>query len=111
MGPGPVRCADAEIDLQVGGHYRIAKQFPDGKLVWIAGEFELVAPSHKLVYTWRVEPDSNASERVTVQFEPRFGATEVIVVHDRIPNTATRDLHAHGWHGCLDGLAEFLNDA
>jgi len=110
-GPDSVSCADAEIDLRVGGRYRIANQFPDGKLVWIVGEFELVAPPHKLVYTWRLEPDARASERVTVRFEPRDGATEVIVIHDRIPNMAIRDRHEQGWHGCLNGLAEFLNDA
>lgn len=110
-GPDPVRCADAEIDLRVGGRYRIANRFPDGKVVWIVGEFELVAPPHKLVYTWRLEPDSQAPERVTVRFEPRDGATEVIVVHERIPNTATRDMHEQGWHGCLAGLAEYLHDA
>ena len=110
-GPASVHCPHAEIDLRVGGCYRIANQFPDGKLVWIVGEFELVAPPHKLVYTWRLDPDSHVSERVTVRFEPRDGATEVIIVHDRIPNKAMRDLHEQGWNGCLDGLAEFLNDA
>lgn len=40
-GPDNVRCVDAEVDLRVGGGYRIANQFPDGKLVWIVGEFEL----------------------------------------------------------------------
>src|SRR6266699_1625990 len=66
-GPRPVRCVDAEIDLRVGGGYRIANQFPDGRLLWIFGEFEVVDSPHKLVYTWHVDPQSEASERVTVQ--------------------------------------------
>lgn len=110
-GPDAVTCTEAEIDLRVGGRYRIANQFPDGKTVWIVEEFELIEPPHKLVYTWRLEPDSQASERVTVRFEPREGATEVIVVHERIANRATRDMHEKGWQGCLDGLEKYLIDA
>lgn len=110
-GPDSVRCPDAEIDLRVGGRYRIANQFPDGKLLWIAGEFEIVEPPHRLIYTWRLEPASQASERVTVRFEPRGGATEVVIVHERILDAATRDRHALGWQGCLDGLAAYLRGA
>ncbi len=36
------------------------------------------------------------------------GATEVIVVHERIADALTRDLHEQGWTGCLDGLEEYL---
>lgn len=107
-GPRPVRCVDAEIDLRVGGGYQIANQFPDGRLLWIFGEFEVVDPPHKLVYTWRVDPQSQVCERVTVEFEQRGDATEVIVMHERIPNRATRDRHQEGWEGCLDRLANYL---
>jgi uncharacterized protein YndB with AHSA1/START domain len=103
-GPRPVTCVDAEIDLRVGGSYRIANQFPDGKLLWIFGQFEVVDPPHKLVYTWRIDPQSQVFERVTVRFEACGEATEVIVTHERIPNAATRDRHQQGWEGCLDGL-------
>jgi uncharacterized protein YndB with AHSA1/START domain len=108
-GPRPVRCVDAEIDLCVGGVYRIANQFPDGTILWIFGEFEVVNPPHKLVYTWRVDPQSQASERVAVEFEPRGDATDVIVVHERISSLAVKDRHQQGWEGCLEGLANYLS--
>lgn len=107
-GPRPVRCSGAEVDLRVGGGYRIANQFPDGRVLWIVGEFELVKPPHKLVYTWRLEPGTPSSERVTVRFEPRDAATEVIIVHERISSAAIRATHEQGWQGCLDGLEELL---
>jgi uncharacterized protein YndB with AHSA1/START domain len=106
-GPGGVACPEAQVDLRVGGRCRIANRFPDG-VVWILWEFEVIEPPHKLVYTWRLEQSSGASERVTVRFEPRDNATEVIVIHERIRDVATRDRHEHGWHGCLDGLAEYV---
>ena len=95
-GPRAVTCPAAEVDLRAGGRYRIANRFPDGRMVWIVGEFEIVAPPHRLVYTWRAEPGSEAPERVTVTFEPREGATEVVVVHERIPDAPTRDRHRDG---------------
>lgn len=107
-GPRPVTCVEAEVDLRVGGLYRIANQFPDGRILWISGEFEVVDPPHKLVYSWRVGPQSEASERVTVAFEPQGDATEVIVVHEKIPDEVTRDTHQAGWEACLDGLSSYL---
>src|SRR5216683_3839213 len=56
-GPQGVKCIDAEVDLRPGGRYRIANQLPDGKILWITGEFEVIEAPRKLVYTWRVEPE------------------------------------------------------
>ena len=108
-GPENVTCIAAEIDLRIGGRYRIANQFPGGSVVWITGEFQAIEPPHRLTYTWQIEESSGSSELVTVCFEPRDGATEVIVTHTRIPDRTSRDRHEQGWLGCLDGLAEYLS--
>jgi uncharacterized protein YndB with AHSA1/START domain len=107
-GPAGVVCTGAEVDLRVGGRYRIGNRLPDGSQIWISGEFEQVVPPHRLVYTWRTEDDAPA-ERVTVRFESRDGATEVIVVHERIATAPLRDGHQQGWQGCLDGLVEYAD--
>jgi uncharacterized protein YndB with AHSA1/START domain len=101
-GPRPVTCSGVQIDLRVGGRYQIANALPDGTTFMIEGEFELVEPPHKLVYTWRAGEDR--ASRVTVRFEPRGDATEVIVIHEHIPNESIRQSHLGGWDGCLDGL-------
>jgi uncharacterized protein YndB with AHSA1/START domain len=107
-GPQGVVCIDAEVDLRVGGRYRIANQFPDGTVLWIAGEFEAIERPHKLVYSWRVGSGEGSLERVIVTFEALGQNTEVIVTHERIPTEAMRDMHAQGWLGCLEGLAKYL---
>jgi uncharacterized protein YndB with AHSA1/START domain len=109
-GPAQVECAGAEVDLRVGGSYRIGNRLPDGQVLWIAGEFEEVTPPRRLVYTWRLGPQQADPERVTVRFEPRDGATEVIVVHERILDEAARESHERGWYGCLDGLEAYLRE-
>jgi uncharacterized protein YndB with AHSA1/START domain len=109
-GPTGVVCTGAEVDLRVGGRYRIGNRLPDGSQVWISGEFEQITPPHCLVYTWRTEDDAGA-ERITVRFEAREGATEVIVVHERIASARLRDGHEAGWQGCLEGLDRHVADA
>lgn len=107
-GPGAVRCSEAEMDLRPGGRYRIGNLMPDGKIIWIGGEFEVVEPPHTLVYTWCVDPGSGAVERVTVRFEEHGAETEVTVIHERIADASTRERHQAGWQGCLDKLQAHL---
>jgi uncharacterized protein YndB with AHSA1/START domain len=102
--PGPVRCPAAEVDLRVGGRYRIANEFPDGRIIWAVGTFEEIEPPRRLVYSWRMG-DAAVDSRVVVQFEARGGRTEVIVTHERLA-PAIRKEHLDGWTGCLAGLAE-----
>jgi uncharacterized protein YndB with AHSA1/START domain len=105
-GPRPVTCSRADVDLRVGGSYRIDNALPDGTTISIEGRFETVDAPRRLVYTWRMRPGGEAGEqRVTVRFEPRDdGATDVVVVHEHIASEEVRRSHEGGWIGCLDGL-------
>src|SRR5947207_2513630 len=80
-GPKGVRCIAAEIDLREGGAYRIGNELPDGAVVWISGEFELVDSPRRLVYSWRVgdEPASRVSVSFTALGE---ASTEVTIDHE-----------------------------
>lgn len=103
-----MRCVAAEVDLRIGGRYRIGNQLPNGEVLWISGEFELIEPPARLVYSWRVEQREGPQERVTVQFETCQEGTLVVVTHERIADATLRERHEEGWRGCLDGLAEYL---
>jgi uncharacterized protein YndB with AHSA1/START domain len=106
-GPAGVRCIAAEVDLRSGGAYRIGNQLPDGAVLWISGEFELVDSPHRLVYSWRVGEELES--RVTVTFTAiAEGSTEVVIHHERVPSVVVRDDHERGWNGCLDGLARWI---
>jgi len=108
-GPNGIVCTDAQVDLRVGGGYRIGNQFPDGTLLWISGEFELIERPTRLEYTWRIESRGGEAERVRVRFEACATGTLVIVSHERIAVAAVRDRHEQGWRGCLEGLARLLD--
>lgn len=109
-GPPGVECTAAEVDLRLGGEYRIANRFPDGRVMWISGEFEVIEAPHRLVYTWRLDSPESDPERVTVRFEPQGDFTEVIVVHERISDDDARRSHEQGWEGCLAGLERYMSE-
>jgi uncharacterized protein YndB with AHSA1/START domain len=107
-GPRPVRCSGAEVDLRVGGRYRIDNLLPDGKTLTIEGEFREIERPSKLVYTWRMGKEE--SSLVTVRFEPSGDATEVTIVHDQVPSEQIRESHAKGWNGCLESLDMYMTE-
>lgn len=107
-GPEDVICLGAQVDLQIGGKYQISNRLPNGKELLIYGEFLIVEPPSKLVFTWRTDPGPNDVEMVTVRFSPRNGGTEVIVVHEKIPTKEIRASHNAGWTGCLEGLESYF---
>ena len=76
--------------------------------------FSPTQPPRRLVYTWEIEREISPSperSRVTARFEPRAGATEVIVVHERIDSEETRADHEQGWKGCLENLEALFASA
>jgi uncharacterized protein YndB with AHSA1/START domain len=107
-GPEGVQCVGAEVDLREGGAYRIGNRLHDGSTLWIVGVFDIVEAPSRLRFSWRLENQHSALEQVTVTFEPRGTATEVVVVHERILNAAILKSHERGWRGCLDSLASFV---
>jgi uncharacterized protein YndB with AHSA1/START domain len=68
-----------ELDLRVGGRYRLAMQPPEGDLFHLTGEFREVDPASRLVYTFVWEPPDpdNRETVVTLSFRDLDGSTEV----------------------------------
>ena len=106
-GPEDVVCTQAEVDARPGGAYRIANRLPDGSILWISGLFEVVERPKGLVFSWQVEGTNSRVEQVTVEFTAIDRGTEVVVTHERIGDEKTRERHAYGWQGCLEGLSRY----
>ncbi len=99
----------AEVDLRVGGRYRVTMQNPAGETFHLAGIYREVAAPERLVYTWNWEGTSSemGETLVTVEFRDLGATTEVVLTHS-LPDVAERDRHGQGWNGCLDHLQEML---
>lgn len=102
--------ATTEVDLRVGGRYRIVMRGPDGTTYIVGGVYREVDPPSRLVYTWKWEGNPAAVESVvTVEFLERGRSTEVVLRHDGLADDGDRSRHEDGWNACLDKLAVVVN--
>lgn len=103
----PHLAAVVEVDLRVGGGYRITATNPSVDDFGISGEYVSLEPPHRLVFTWRWhgEPEQTL---VTIDLVAAAGKTVMTLVHERFADPAARDAHAQGWHDCLDRLPPWL---
>ena len=107
--PGDRTTPLAEVDLRVGGKYRVHMRSPDGSEVHVVGEYREVDPPKKLVYRWYWETGPEMGETlVTVEFLERGKATEVVLKHELFPTDDARNQHDEGWRLCFDKLAAIL---
>jgi uncharacterized protein YndB with AHSA1/START domain len=107
-GPSGFTAPSVELDVQVGGRYRIAMQPPDGDLFHLSGEFLEVDAPARLAYTFRwEEPDPDDRETV-VKFSLGDGgdSTHLTVEQGTFATEARRALHEQGWTESVDRLAE-----
>lgn len=109
-GPRGFSAPSVDVDLRVGGRYRIAMQPPDGVLFYLTGEFREVAPPARLVYTFRwEEPDPDDRETIVVLTLAGSGDNTALTVDQGVFATeARRALHEQGWSDTLDRLRDHL---
>jgi len=97
----------AEVDLKVGGRYRLGMKAPgDNPLLIVGGVYREILDPERLVFTWRWEStDADEPETlVTVEFVEHNGVTEVRLRHELFADVSQRDKHGQGWAGCFDHL-------
>ena len=73
----------------------------------IDGNYVVVDPPSRLVFTWRWhgEPEQTL---VTLRLAPAATGTELTLIHEGFADDATRDDHVKGWSDCLDRLPDWL---
>lgn len=103
----------AEVDLRVGGAYRLTMTDPEGNDHTVYGEFREINPPSRLSYTWssttaptEIHPDHPTL--VVIDFEPDGDGTLVRLAHTGFDTEHQRDAHARGWDGCLANLERAL---
>ena len=95
----------AELDVRVGGRFRICFGGPDGNQHECAGLYKEVVMPKKLVFTWtwpRTTPERESL--VTILFNAKGAGTELVFRHERFFDEKTRDDHKRGWSGLLEQL-------
>lgn len=100
-----------EVDLKVGGSYQIGFKSAEGKVDVVSGQFSVIQPPNKVVYTWTWdEPSEHAGveTQVTVEFLDKDGGTELVLTHEKFTIAGMKESHMGGWSGALDQLAEVI---
>jgi uncharacterized protein YndB with AHSA1/START domain len=110
-GPSGFTTPSVEVDLRVGGSYRIAMQPPDGDLFHLSGEFREVAPPARVAYTFRWEPPDPEDQEtvVTLSFADLGESTALALTQRVFATEERRALHEQGWTESLDRLEELMS--
>lgn len=94
----------AEVDLRVGGGYRLTTRDPDLVACTIVGEYLSISRPERLVYSRRWETREEGDSLVDVRFVERDGRTTVLLEHTGLANTQARIEQERGWRARLDNL-------
>ena len=110
FGPEQVRpgSAHAELDVRVGGRYRISFTGANGEHHEVAGVYREVVPNERLVFSWAWHSTPERESLVTVSIKPDAGGTLLTFHHAQFVDETARDNHQRGWTEFLDNLESFV---
>ncbi len=104
--------AQIEVDLRLGGRYRLSMNRESGApSVTVHGRFLEIVPARKLVYTWLWDgafPEMPET-RVTVEFHAVAGGTELSLRQEALAMPFCVQ-HLSGWTAALDRIARIVDE-
>jgi uncharacterized protein YndB with AHSA1/START domain len=103
-GPDAGPTLSAEVDLRVGGRFRVVFQTMDGVKHESLGEYLEIDPPHRLVMSWSFAEAPDMRSRVTVTVEPIDGGAQLTVVHEGLADAEWHGRVEEGWRGALEKL-------
>jgi uncharacterized protein YndB with AHSA1/START domain len=93
-----------EIDLRVGGTFRVASE---QRGLSIQGTYREIDPITRLVMNW-TQTNRDGDSLLTISIEPSGDGTELTLTHEDFPDEASRADHERGWTDCLSRLPGYL---
>ena len=110
FGPARVKpgSARAELDVRVGGRYRISFTNDTGEYFEAGGIYREVVPGERLVFTWAWHSTPERESLVTVSLKPDGDGTLLVFRHEQFADQAARDNHERGWSEFFVNLEKFV---
>lgn len=117
FGPDGIDTRLAEVDLRVGGKFRVEMHMPNENVVVHHGVYREIVVPEKLVFSWMLDDqacEGSAGEhletRVTVEFRAAGDeVTDLYLLHEGLPTQKARDGHEFGWNGSFDCLHRHIS--
>jgi uncharacterized protein YndB with AHSA1/START domain len=98
----------AEMDVRVGGRFRVSFDTVDGEHHEVGGVYREVAPNEKLVFSWAWHTTPERESLVTVLIRKEGEGAMLTLTHEQFFDEAARDGHKRGWTGTLDKLEHYF---
>ena len=103
----------ADVDVRVGGEYRLSMIDDDGVENVVGGEYVEIRRPVRLAFTWRWvegrdDPTGGTTSLVEIDFEADGDGTLVTLRHSGLVTAESLAQHERGWKGCFDSLERRL---
>jgi len=110
FGPQGLHVSELEIDLKVGGTYRIAMLNADGSPHIVGGVYREIDPPRRLSFTWAWQSDGVAGNEslVEIEFEAVDDGTLMHFRHSGFETGNVAVMHNAGWDSSFICLDDFL---
>ena len=107
--PGEMSIPQAQVNLEVGGQYRIVMQNAEGQTHTAMGCYKEIDEPNKLVYTWSWENREGPETLVTVLLTDKGEETEVELIHEGFTAATEAEHHSQGWTAIYARLGAYIN--
>ena len=101
--------ARAEMDVRVGGRYRISFKTADGEPHDVGGVYREVVRPSRLVFTWAWHSTPERESLVVLTMAEDGDGTMFTLHHEQFFDEKARDGHRYGWTGTLEKLDRYLS--
>ena len=99
----------AEMDVRVGGRYRVSFKTEDGEYHEVGGVYGEVAPPSRLVFSWAWHSTPERESLVTLTMSKDGDGTMLTLHHEQFFDEKASDGHRYGWTGTLEKLDRYLS--
>ena len=103
--PGSLK---AELDVRVGGRYRISWSDEKGEHFEVGGVYREVVPNARLVFTWAWHSTPERESLVAISIKAEGERTLLTLHHAQFADQTACDAHERGWSGMLDNIEKLL---
>jgi len=107
MHPGTTARSTARVDARVHGAFEVVMHYPNRPLRHY-GVYQTIERNKKLVFTWFSDATQHTETLVTVEFNAASASTEIVLTHERLPDSQAGCSHVQGWTLALELLEDLL---
>ena len=100
-----------KIDFRVKGKYSLEMMNEGSSTVVHQGEYQIIIPNEKIIFTWELENSAREIDGdtvVTVDFEDSGASTQMVLIHQLLPTEELRSQYERDWRTALVRLEQFL---